>query len=201
MSLTKNTALLMISGLMSFMVFAASTDNQSTYIDRKPDFKEYATSISQGPFSTQLILDDEQNSYSAYWKNNMLKELSKPANFAGHYRLYLQDRGKGKECQHGVCGWILDKLSGAVISGLPEYDGSNSYGSVGDNGTPVGKPLEILIYKNSKLMILTGQAIPFKIENDEYGLPITYPCKAIYYVFENNQFRKIAEDENGCGVE
>ncbi|MGV3346112.1 hypothetical protein ACGVWS_10305 [Enterobacteriaceae bacterium LUAb1] len=52
--------------------------------------------------------------------------------------------------------------------------------------------------KSSFLMILTDQAIPQKIEYDENGIPITYPCQTTYYILKNNQFSKIFEDKQGC---
>lgn len=189
----------LLSAITGLMVFTACADNHIT--QEKPNFKDYPAGVSYGPFSTQLNLNDKQKRYSDYWKKNMQKELSEPVSFAGHYRLYTQDQGQGEECLIGVCGWILDKLSGTITSGLPEYNGSRSYGSVGDNGAPVGQPLEILVQKNSLLMVLTGQAIPQKIEHKENGIPLTYPCKKIYYTFQNNQFRKVFEDKEGCNGE
>jgi len=194
----------MISGFMSFMVFADNAGNQSTYVDRKPDFERYAVSFTKKSFSTHLILTNEQEGYSEHWKKITMNELKKAANLAGNYRIYTDAGSQGSECldhKGGVCGWVIDKVSGKVVTSLPSVNGSNVYNQVADNGTPIGEEFKIHTQENSALMILTGQAIPLKIESDEYGLPITYPCKAIYYVFENNQFRKIAEDENGCSVE
>ncbi|KDF48589.1 hypothetical protein AE07_01505 [Enterobacter cloacae BWH 43] len=49
-------------------------------------------------------------------------------------------------------------------------------------------------------MILTGQAIPQKIEHDENGIPITNPCKTTYYTLKNAQFSKVFEDNQGCSI-
>lgn len=100
-----------------------------------------------------------------------------------------------------MCGWVIDKLSGTVVVQLPAVAGTNVYQQVADNGTPVGEDFRIDTRKSSYLMILTGQAIPQKIEHDENGIPITNPCQTTYYILKNNQFSKVVEDKQGCSVD
>lgn len=200
MLINKGITTWMVSGILGFVVSTASADN-TTALTHKPDFADYSVNVSPGPFTNKLHLTDEQKNYSEHWKMSITKELAKPVNFAGHYRVYAEDKGQGVECQRGVCGWVLDKLSGTIVSGLPENNGSNSYGAVGDNGSPMGKPLDISTRKNSSLMVLTGQAIPQKMEHDKDGFPITNPCETTYHVFKKNQFIRAFEDKNGCSTD
>lgn len=169
-----------------------------------PEFKDYPADISKGPFATRLDLSSEQAKYSSHWKKITSSELKESVNFGGHYRIYTDDKSSGNECldhQGGVCGWVIDKLSGKVVSQLPAVAGTNVYQQVADNGTPVGEDFRIDKQKSSYLMILTGQAIPQKIEHDENGIPITYPCNTTYYILKNNQFSKVFEDNQGCSVD
>lgn len=169
-----------------------------------PEFKDYPADISKGPFATRLDLSSEQAKYSSHWKKITSSELKESVNFGGHYRIYTDDKSSGNECldhQGGVCGWVIDKLSGKVVSQLPAVAGTNVYQQVADNGTPVGEDFRIDTQKSSYLMILTGQAIPQKIEHDENGIPITYPCNTTYYILKNNQFSKVFEDNQGCSVD
>lgn len=169
-----------------------------------PEFKDYPADINKGPFATRLDLSSEQAKYSSHWKKITSSELKEPVNFGGHYRIYTDDKSSGNECldhQGGVCGWVIDKLSGKVVSQLPAVAGTNVYQQVADNGTPVGEDFRIDTQKSSYLMILTGQAIPQKIEHDENGIPITYPCKTTYYILKNNQFSKMFENNQGCSVD
>ncbi|MCK7226343.1 hypothetical protein L8P27_00500 [Enterobacter asburiae] len=174
------------------------------YVKGIPEFKDYPADISKGPFATRLDLSSEQAKYSSHWKKITSSELKESVNFGGHYRIYTDDKSSGNECldhQGGVCGWVIDKLSGKVVSQLPAVAGTNVYQQVADNGTPVGEDFRIDTQKSSYLMILTGQAIPQKIEHDENGIPITYPCNTTYYILKNNQFSKVFEDNQGCSVD
>lgn len=166
-----------------------------------PEFSHYPATVTSGPFSQTLVLTNEQIKYSAHWKKTMQQQLVKPVNFAGHYRFFATDAYQGDECQHGICGWVLDKSTGNVVSNLPESNGSDSYGAVGDNGTPIGEPFETKTQSDSLLLILTGQAIPKELKHDNDGVPITNPCETNYYKFENNKFIRIFEDRNGCNVD
>lgn len=169
-----------------------------------PEFKYYPSDIDKGPFTTRLDLSSEQEKYSSHWKKITNNELKKPVNFAGHYRIYTDDKSNGNECldhQGGVCGWVIDKILGTVVAQLPAVAGTNVYQQVADNGTPTGEDFRIDTRKNSYLMILTGQAIPQKIEHDENGIPITNPCQTTYYILKNSQFSKVAGDKKGCSVD
>ncbi|KFC78100.1 hypothetical protein GBAG_3482 [Buttiauxella agrestis ATCC 33320] len=184
------------------MMPIAHAANQN--VKARPDFKDYPVEISKGPFASQLEFSDEEKNYSSHWKEITINEFKKSENIAGHYRIYTDDKSSGKECldhQGGVCGWVIDKLSGKIVMQLPSINGTNVYQQVADNGTPVGEEFRIETRKNSYLIILTGQAIPQKIEHDENGIPLTYPCQTTYYILKKNQFSKIFEDKNGCDVD
>jgi len=204
MVLNKSILSLLVSGILGWVVFTVNANSLVVVADKKPEFAGYSVSVSSGPFATKLNLTNEQNNYSEHWKNMATAELSKTENMSGHYRIFTDVNSNGNECidhSGGVCGWIIDKLSGNVVASLPFVDGTNIYNQVADNGTPVGEEFRINTQKNSSLIVLTGQGIPQKIEYDKDGLPISYSCKTTYYVFKNNQFSKIFEDKNGCSVD
>ncbi|EHI7918817.1 hypothetical protein J9M50_004815, partial [Salmonella enterica] len=90
-----------------------------------PQFSDYPVAVSTGPFAKNIALSAEQQSYTNKWKQTMQRELAKPVNFAGHYRLYLSWNGElPKECgdNRWVCGWVIDKTSGEIVSELPEFN-------------------------------------------------------------------------------
>lgn len=202
MALTNRIFPYLLSGIACLMIpFVHAAE---LHVKGMPEFKDYPADINKGPFTTRLDLSSEQEKYSSYWKKITNSELKKPVNFAGHYRIYTDDKSTGNECldhQGGVCGWVIDKLSGTVVVQLLAVAGTNVYQQVADNGTPVGEDFRIDTRKSSYLMILTGQAIPQKIEHDENGIPITNPCQTTYYILKNNQFSKVVEDKQGCSVD
>ena len=191
---TKRNVRIVLIALISMMSFTLNANN-----DINPQFSDYQTSVYSGPFATNITLSKEQEVFSERWKKSIRKELNKPVNFAGRYRVYFMTGGYGKEClnESWICGWVIDKVTGQIVSGLPQDDdGSNTYASIGDNGTPVGLPFEIDAYKDSAMMLITGQAIPLK--NDENDSPV---CKSVAFSFENNKFKKLVESKEGCNID
>lgn len=183
-----------------FMVFISAYSILTFANDpSNPQFSDYQIAVSLGPFARKVHFDSEQKTYSKDWKKSILDELNRPVNFAGHYRLYTATGGRGSECANAawVCGWVIDKLTGKIVSKLPkDTDGSSIYASVGDNGTPVGYPFEIYLYKDSTMVVITGQAIPAdKSMNDNPG------CKTVVYNFKNNEFEKLVESDDGCKID
>lgn len=164
-----------------------------------PQFSDFQSTVSLGPFANEIHLTSKQETYSASWKNSVRSELVEPANLAGHYRIFTLPGGKGIEClnEAWVCGWVIDKITGRIVSELPkDNNGSDIYASIGDNGTPVGYPFELDTYNDSSMIIITGQAIPLsKKENDN---PI---CKSMVYNFSEGKFDKLIESTDGCNVE
>ncbi|WP_261640579.1 hypothetical protein [Erwinia mallotivora] len=202
MMLTSRTFTYLLSGLTCLMIPA--THATELHVADMPQFKDYPADINKGPFSNKLDLSGEQEKYSRHWKKITKNELKEPVNFAGHYRIYTDDKSSGNECldhQGGVCGWVIDKLSGKIVAQLPAVAGTNVYQQVADNNTPVGEDFRIDTQKSSSLMILTGQAIPQKIEYNDNGIPITNPCQTTYYILENEEFSKVFEDKKGCAAD
>lgn len=185
----KNKLAKIICLLLIFLTFNSFSQKNSN-----PQFSDYQVDVSQGPFERKPKFNYEQEGYSMRWKKTMQDQLSKPVNFAGHFRIYTEFGGYGKEClrDNWVCGWVIDKHTGKVVASLPTDDsGSNIYADVSDNGTPVGLPFEVDAYNNSSMIAVTGQAIPIR-ENDS---PV---CKTTLFNFEKNYYIKLIESLDGC---
>ncbi len=164
-----------------------------------PQFSDYQVEVSKGPFENKIFINKEQEWYSAQWKRNMEKQLNSPINFAGHFRVYTEFGGHGKEClrDNWVCGWVIDKLTGKIVATLPVDDnGSNHYADVADNGTPVGLPFEMDAYKNSSMIAITGQSIPLKKGMDDSPV-----CKTALFNFKGDKYIKLTESIEGCNLE
>lgn len=149
-------------GVLFIFIMCAYSKVSFANVVLDPQFSDYETNVSSGPFAKKVYFDIEQQSFSKKWKERIQLELNKPVNFDGHYRIYTFSGGYESECPNEawVCGWVIDKFTGKVVSKLPkDIDGSSIYASVGDNGTPVGYPFEIDFYKDSTMIIVTGQAI------------------------------------------
>ena len=126
----------------------------------------------------------------------MQQELVKPVNFAGHYRLYLSKNGElPKECgdDRWVCGWIIDKTTGQVMSELPEFNGNHAYYSYHDNGTPVSEDFAPDFYPDSTMLWMNGDTVPSSGKGDEQ-------CNYIAYNFKNNTFKTLEIGEE-CVVD
>lgn len=125
MALTNRIFPYLLSGIACLMIpFVHAAE---LHVKGMPEFKDYPADINKGPFTTRLDLSSEQEKYSSYWKKITNSELKKPVNFAGHYRIYTDDKSTGNECldhQGGVCGWVIDKLSGTVVVQLPAVAGT-----------------------------------------------------------------------------
>lgn len=189
--------LLACASIWICLTAAAQTEEPSL-----PVFSDYRATVSMGPFSKTLTLTVKQKSYSDRWKKKASEELNSPVNFAGKYRLFTYDGLNGKECSNGgVCGWVVDKLSGQIVSELPAVGDSNVYNQIGDNGTPTGIDFNALFKKDSTLLSLTAQTIPKKMVLDTNGYPTRPPCETNYYKFESDKFTKIFEDKNGCNID
>lgn len=174
--------------LCSFQVGARSIDN--------------SVRISEGPFAQAISLNSEQETYSNWWKKEINVQLSKPVNFAGHYRLYVTTGGHGSECLHDywVCGWVLDKLTGKVVSTLPRSpEGGDSYIEAVDDGTPTGLKFKFTTQKNSAELTIQGRAAnaPLQRDNGDYETP---ECRLITYKFNGNDFDVLNEVSNGCNL-
>ncbi len=164
-----------------------------------PQFSDYQVEVSKGPFEKKVIINKEQEGYSAQWKRNMIKQLNAPVNFAGHFRIYTEVGGHGKEClrDNWVCGWVIDKLTGKIAASLPvDGNGSNRYAEVADNGTPIGLPFEMDAYKNSSMIAITGQSIPLKKGMDDSPV-----CKTALFNFKGDKYIKLTESIEGCKLE
>jgi len=164
-----------------------------------PQFSGFQINVSTGSFAANMHFEREQQLYSQTWKQSIQHELNKPVNFAGHYRIYTTVGGHGNECQNEawVCGWIIDKFTGEIVSRLPkDTNGSSVYANVGNNGTPVGYPFKIDAYKDSTMVVITGQSIPFY-----RGMNDNPMCKSAVYNFKNNKFEKLVESSDGCKID
>lgn len=115
-------------------------------------------------------------------------QLDKSINFSGHYILYTSFGGHGKECERDnwVCGWVIDKLTGKVESELPKDD----------NDTPVGLPFEVNAYKDSSMLLITGQSIPATSASND-----SPTCKSAVFNFTGNKSIKLTESTIGCRVD
>ncbi|WP_105739321.1 hypothetical protein [Cronobacter dublinensis] len=131
-----------------------------------PHFKDYPVELSSGPFASTLKLTSKQQLFSKVWRDKIFSELNKGVNFAGHYRLYVSRGGEfKKECgdKGWVCGWVIDKISGMVVSELPEFNQNTAYFSIIDNGTPSPDLFYIEFYPNRTMIVIGGQNTPKKI--------------------------------------
>lgn len=150
-----------------------------------PHFSNKPVSLSEGPFSRSLKLNDNEKKKSKPWKELLQKELNKEVNFAGHYRVVLiKDGAFPEECggYEWVCGWIIDKESGEIISELPRFNNNTKYYSTLENGTPVSDEFDIEFYANSSMMWISGMNKPVKGEWNETK------CATIVYDFVGNKF-------------
>ncbi len=95
----------------------------------------------------------------------MQKKLVEKVNFAGHYRLYISDHGElPEDCgiNGWVCGWVIDKETGRVITELPLFNGNTKYYSTIENNTPSPDPFFTEFYANSNLIWVNGENISAK---------------------------------------
>lgn len=160
-----------------------------------PQFSDYPTKISAGPFVKKLDLTQEQLQSSEKWKSFMQKELAEPVNFAGHYRVYISKNGQFlNECGNDgwACGWIIDKITGRIVSTLPLFNGNTKYHSTTDNGTPSPDAFDATYYSNSTLILIYG-------ENNPPGENENIKCANTLYNFKGDAFNKILSTE--CDID
>ncbi|PWI77367.1 hypothetical protein DEO48_24750 [Enterobacter sp. CGMCC 5087] len=180
-----------------FLGFALLTFTGTAFADKdNPQFSDYPVVVSKGPFAKKIALSTEQQNYTDKWKQTMQRELVKPVNFAGHYRLYLSWNGElPKECgdKRWVCGWVIDKISGETVSELPEFNGNKAYFSYHANGTPVPVDFMPEFYPESSMIWIEGSNIPptGKINNK---------CENIAYTFNDSKFITVL-DAGKCEVD
>lgn len=176
--------------LLVFSVFLVKNTEAGS-----PQFSDFKVEKSTGPFIKVLSLTEKQKAFTDRWQHIMQHELSNPVNFSGHYRLYLSWNGElPKECgdDRWVCGWILDKKTGEVVSTLPEFNGNTAYFSYNDNGTPRPDEFSPIFYPDSSMLWIAGTNVPAKGSgNDE--------CSIITYNFKGNQFTPLLHAE--CEVD
>ncbi|XTZ37673.1 hypothetical protein ACQYRI_17170 [Salmonella enterica] len=163
---------------------------------------ENTVHVSEGPFAKIISFNSEQDAYSNWWKKEVSEQLNKPVNFSGHYRLYVTSGGHGAECLHDywVCGWVIDKLTGKVVSTLPHSpEGGNSYVEAVDNGTPAGLKFKYIAHANSAELTIQGRAAnaPLQSVNENFEIP---ECRLITYKFNGVGFDTLNEVTNGCNL-
>jgi len=177
--------------LISFICFSTFAND-----GKVPEFKEHNVLLSHGPFASKIIFTSEQLEKSSDWKKIMQNQLRKEVNFAGQYRIYISKKGElPKDCgiNGWICGWIVDKITGSVISELPLFNGNTKYYSTIDNGTPSPDPFSAEYYPNSNLIWISGENIPSsKVGNISLG---DKKCSNSAYLFENHLFRRIFQGE------
>ncbi|WP_137761784.1 hypothetical protein [Nissabacter sp. SGAir0207] len=180
--------------LLSFVLLSSAC---SVLADKgNPQFSDYPVAVSKGPFAKKIALSANQQKYTEKWKQTMQRELAKPVNFSGHYRLYLSWNAElPKECgdERWVCGWVIDKTSGKIISELPEFNGNHAYFSYNDNGTPVPEDFMPEFYPKSSMIWIEGSNVPSsgKIDNK---------CENIAYMFDGLKFITVL-DAGKCKVD
>ena len=168
--------------LISFSVYSHGTENV-------PQVSEYQVKTYNGPFEKKLKITHEFLNHSNKWKQLMQKELQKEVNFSGHYRVYLSRNGEfPKECgdRAWVCGWIIDKLTGEIISQLPSFNNNTKYYATINNGTRSPDLFSTEFYARSNLMWISGQNHP---EHGKFGLH--EHCANVAYEFKENKFTKL----------
>lgn len=153
-----------------------------------PKFTSFPAQVRAGPFVNKTKFTDAQKKSSTEWRALIEKKLVKPVNFSGHYRLVLSKGGVlPKECGDNgwVCRWIIDKVTGGVVSSLPQFNGNTKYYSTIDNGTPSPDDFSIEYYPNSSLIFVSGQNKP------ENGSVNQTKCANAAYEYKNNDFKSL----------
>lgn len=174
-----NKLCLSFISLLTFYVYADAGYN--------PQFSDFNVAVSTGPFVKKLLLENEP-AHSDKWKKMLGAEILKPVNYDSHFRVVLIKNGElPLDCgeKGWVCGWVIDKLSGEVVSELPEFNGNTKYFSTIDNGTPSPDLFDIEFYPNSSMLWIAGQNTPRNNKADEAK------CANTAYNFKNNKFTKL----------
>lgn len=181
----------LLMGFLSVITFTVNAGANSN-----PQFPNFNTAVSSGPFVHKIELTSEQEHHSDKWKKYIQAELLKPVNFSGHYRVTIsKDGALPQDCGNNgwVCGWVVDKLTGKVVSELPEFNGNTKYYSTIDNGTPSPDLFDLEQYPNSSMIWISGQNIPAK------GKPGEAKCANVSYNFKDNKFIRLVSSR--CEVD
>lgn len=174
-----------VSNLLFFILIGYAS-NVFSENNQNPKFSDFSVNVSSGPFVKKIDFTESQKKFSKNWKALIERELAKPVNFSGHYRLVLSKDGVlPKECgvSGWVCGWIIDKMTGGVVSSLPQFNGNTKYYSTIDNGTPSPDDFSIEYYPNSSMVWISGQNIP------ENGDVKTIKCANAAYEYIDKDFK------------
>ncbi|TDN54840.1 hypothetical protein EC843_101898 [Buttiauxella sp. JUb87] len=177
--------------LFSVVIFTAYAG-----VNNNPQFSDFPVTVSTGHFVSKMDVSVEQEHHTDKWKQYIQKELIKPVNFSGHYRIIMSRNGElPQDCGNDgwVCGWIVDKLTGKIISELPEFNGNTKYYSTIDNGTPSPDSFDVEHHSNSSMIWVSGQNAPAKGKQGEAK------CANTAYNFKDNEFIKLVSSR--CEVD
>ncbi|ELY5826225.1 hypothetical protein ACMSZW_003292 [Cronobacter turicensis] len=169
----------------SLILFSTNTIAFASEVN--PQFSDYSVTISSGPFTENIVLASKQQHFTDKWKHIMQRELVKKVNFAGHYRLYLSWNGElPQECgdERWVCGWVIDKTTGKIVSELQQFNGNTHYRPYHDNGTPVPEAFEPAFHPQSTMLWINGNTAPSSNLNN-------LKCEYRIYNFKENIFSLI----------
>lgn len=153
-----------------------------------PQFSDYPVNLFFGSFAEKINLSNQQKNYSMKWKELIQNALLRPVNFSGHYVIYISKKGElPEECGNDgwVCGWVIDKINGKVVSELPDFNGNTKYYSTIDNGTRSPDLFDAEFYVKSSMLWVRGQNIPKNGKGNEGR------CANTAYNFKANTFIKL----------
>lgn len=171
-----------------------------------PQVNSYKISVSHGPFAKDLSLSSIQQGYTSKWRLIMQQQLAEQVNYAGHYRLYV---GYGEdlpnECgsDRPLCGWIIDKITGQVVSELPEFisnandmrhpskeQGCAVYSPGADNDPPPpGAMADFpIFYRDSSLLWINGSLSSAPNPNDD-------KCEYQIYDFKGDKLKNLGKGD------
>lgn len=171
-----------------------------------PQAGNYKIKVSHEPFTKDLSLSSVQQGYSSKWKHIMLQQLAEQVNYAGHYRLYF-DYGDDlpNECGAGrpLCGWVIDKITGQVVSELPEFISNENdmrhpnivkgcvvYSPEDENEPPPSGTMADfpIFYLDSTLLWMNGTLSPASNPNDD-------KCEYQIYNFKADKFQRVGNGD------
>ncbi|AHE72818.1 hypothetical protein M942_09325 [Enterobacter ludwigii] len=187
--------------LLSFFFFCAIPLAYGT-----PQSDNYKIKVSRGPFANVLHLSNEQNGYTSKWKHIMQQQLASEVNYAGHYRVYV-DYGDNLPNECGadapLCGWVIDKITGMIVSKLPVFisnendmshpslaQGCAVYSPEDENDPPPPGAMADFpfFYRDSTLLWMNGTSLRAPNPNND-------KCEYKIYNFKNNEFKVIGDGD------
>ena len=161
--------------------------NEIVIFSGGPDYTKYPVKVSKGPFAKELHFTEKEKKNSPEWRKRLQQELNKPVNFAGHYRLFIDyDNVSRKECNL-ICGWVIDKHKGKIITGLPWFNGNNACYRFIDLYTPVAEDLIINFYPDSSMIFIHGMNMPIEKSSSVDGEE-DLVCGDTAWSFENDKY-------------